>query len=319
MNNSEPEEPLTGNLSGQPPPGGGSTDESRLAPPPPPHRFASPQPPPNEPAGPDRGDDHFSGGQSAGVPPPPVRFEKAPPAPIIVTNTYDHARARWGLGDMAVSLAIYFLGSIALVVAILAITGSDEFLHGPWLLVGVAGPHALLLTHLLWVSRSKGQGLSPDFQFRVQWSDAGVGIGLFFAALFGAGVVAAIVTQIAGEAPTATAIDVARESADDGLTIWLYLFAILGATLIPVVEELVYRGLFWSALEKRGMHPWAILVVTSMVFAMIHLEPVRTPVLFAVGVAIGIGRLRTGRIGASILTHMLINALAMTATLVDLA
>lgn len=67
------------------------------------------------------------------------------------------------------------------------------------------------------------------------------------------------------------------------------------------------------------MHPWAILIATSALFAMIHLEPVRTPVLFVLGMAIGTGRLRTGRIGASIATHILINSLAMIATLVDLA
>ena len=220
---------------------------------------------------------------------------------------------------MLVSLGIYFVGSVTLLLAIFAIIGSDDSLRGPWLLIGVAGPHALLMTHLLWVSRSKGHSLAADFQFRVRRSDIRMGIGLFFAALFGAGIVATLVTKLVGEAPTATAIEVAQDSADDGLTVWLYLFAILGATFIPVVEELVYRGLFWSALEKRGMHPWAILIATSALFAMIHLEPVRTPVLFVVGMAIGAGRLRTGRIGASIATHTLINSLAMIATLVDLA
>ena len=148
---------------------------------------------------------------------------------------------------MLVSLGIYFVGSVTLLLAIFAIIGSDDSLRGPWLLIGVAGPHALLVTHLLRVSRSKGHGLAADFQFRVCRSDIRMGIGLFFAALFGAG----LVTKLVGEAPTATAIEVAQDSADDGLTVWLYLFAILGATFIPVVEELVYRGLF-GALSKNG-------------------------------------------------------------------
>lgn len=248
-------------------------------------------------------------------------FERAAPTPRTVTNTYDHERSTWGLGDMLFSVCTFFVGSVTLILAIIAITGSDDFLQGPWLLVGVVGPHALLLIHLLWVNRSKGQGMSADFQFRVKWSDLGVGLTMFFAAILGAGTVAAIITRIVGEAPTASAIEVARESTTDGggLTIWLYLFAILGATFVPIVEELVYRGLFWSALEKRGVHPWAILMGTSFVFAIVHLELVRTPVLFVVGMAIGLGRLRTGRIGASIITHMLINTMAMIATLVEMA
>ena len=86
---------------------------------------------------------------------------------------------------MLVSLGIYFVGSVTLLLAIFAIIGSDDSLRGPGLLIGVAGPHALLVTHLLRVSRSKGHGLAADFQFRVCRSDIRMGIGLFFAALFG--------------------------------------------------------------------------------------------------------------------------------------
>ncbi|MFT4596514.1 MAG: membrane protease YdiL (CAAX protease family) [Paracrocinitomix sp.] len=220
---------------------------------------------------------------------------------------------------MFTSLGIYFFGSLGLILLIFAVSTRDDFLQGPLLLVGVVGPHALLLTHLFWVSRRKGISFADDFRFRFQWSDARLGFGLFFGALIAAGMVAVLITQIVGDAPTASAVELAQELGDGGLTIWLWLFAILGAAFVPVVEELVYRGLFWSALEKRGMRPWTILVVTSAVFAIIHLEPIRTAVLFVVGMAIGIGRLVTGRVGASIATHVFINTMAMTATLVQLA
>ena len=277
--------------------------------PPPPHPLASPQPPP-QPVG------------ATTTPPPlgPPEFVSPEHAkPSIVRNDYDHERARWGLGDMFVSLGVFFVGSFALILLIVVFSDRDEFLQRPWLLVGVVGPHALLLAHLYWVSRTKGQGFASDYQLRLQWSDAGLGLGLFLAGLIGAGIVAVIITQILGEPPTASAIELAQESGEDGLTIWLYLFAILGATFVPVVEELIYRGLFWSALEKRGMRPWTILVITSAVFAIIHLEPVRTAVLFVVGLAIGVGRLVTGRVGASIAAHVFVNAMAMTATLAQLA
>jgi membrane protease YdiL (CAAX protease family) len=220
---------------------------------------------------------------------------------------------------MFTSLGVFVFGSLGLILLIFAVSNRDDFLQGPWLLVAVVGPHTLLLTHLFWVSRRKGISFADDFRFRFQWSDASLGFGLFFGALIAAGIVAVVITQIAGEPPTASAVELAQESGDGGLTIWLYLFAISGATFVPVVEELVYRGLFWSALEKRGMKPWKILVVTSAVFAIIHLEPLRTAVLFVVGMAIGIGRLVTGRVGASIAAHVFINTMAMTATLIELA
>ena len=220
---------------------------------------------------------------------------------------------------MFASLGIYFFGSIALILLIALATDFDGVPQGPWLLLAVVGPHTLLFAHLFWVSRRKGVSFAADFQLRFHQFDAAVGLVMFIIALIGAGIAAVIITQIVGEPPTASAVELAQESADGGLTIWLYLFAILGATFVPLVEELVYRGLFWSALEKRGMRPWMILVVTSGVFALIHLEPVRTAVLFVVGLAIGLGRLITGRVAASIATHIFINAMAMTATLVELS
>lgn len=41
--------------------------------------------------------------------------------------------------------------------------------------------------------------------------------------------------------------------------------------------------------------------------------------LFVLGLAIGLGRLVTGRIGASIVAHMFVNAIGMLFLLIDLA
>ena len=100
-----------------------------------------------------------------------------------------------------------------------------------------------------------------------------------------------------------------------GLTIWIVFVAVFAATAVPVIEELVYRGLWWSALLKRGMSEWWVLLITSAAFAAAHFEPSRFPVLFTLGIALGMGRLLTGRIGASIITHALINGLGMVALL----
>ncbi|MEZ5168517.1 MAG: CPBP family intramembrane glutamic endopeptidase [Acidimicrobiales bacterium] len=106
---------------------------------------------------------------------------------------------------------------------------------------------------------------------------------------------------------------------DTGLTVWVVLFAFLAATAIPVIEELVFRGLFWSALEKRGLRPVPILLVTSVVFAAIHLELLRTPVLIVLGIGLGFCRMLTGRLGPAIVMHMGINTIGMLAVLAELA
>ena len=61
------------------------------------------------------------------------------------------------------------------------------------------------------------------------------------------------------------------------------------------------------------------ILITSTVFAAVHLEPIRLPILFVLGLALGFARARTRRIGASIVAHMVINALGMLFLLIELA
>lgn len=232
--------------------------------------------------------------------------------------SYDPEHSRWGLGDFVVSLAIYFVVGLGVVLALFALDNAQRP-QGAALLLAVIAPQAAQLLHLLWVTRTKGVSLSHDFRFAVVGSDLGLGFGLFVAGLVGATVTAVVVTAIVGDPPVATAVDVARDLGGGGIGVGLIVFAVLGATFVPIVEELVFRGLAWSALEKRGTNPWVTLVVTSAVFAALHLEPWRTPVLFVLGLALGYGRMRTGRLGPCIVTHMLINGLALTATLFTIA
>ncbi|MEM9520307.1 MAG: CPBP family intramembrane glutamic endopeptidase [Actinomycetota bacterium] len=103
---------------------------------------------------------------------------------------------------------------------------------------------------------------------------------------------------------------------DNGVSLGIVLVAIFAATAVPIIEELVYRGLWWSALLKRGVPEGWTLVITSLAFAAAHFEPGRFVVLFVLGMGLGLGRLITGRIGASIVTHALINGLAMIGLLI---
>lgn len=210
----------------------------------------------------------------------------------------------------AVSLAVGFLAYFAV---------DGDVLAGPWLLAAIAIPPLVQLAHVTWIARTRGAGLAADFRLRIKGSDVATGAGLCVAGLVLAGITATIIFEVLDQEPTAAAAELVQDSEDgNGLTIWIYLFALLAATLIPLVEELVYRGLWWSVLEKRGVPPVAVLFITSAIFAVVHLEPVRTPVLFVLGLAIGLGRLVTGRIAASIAAHMYVNAIGMIFLLIDL-
>jgi membrane protease YdiL (CAAX protease family) len=82
------------------------------------------------------------------------------------------------------------------------------------------------------------------------------------------------------------------------------------ALVIPIVEEILIRGLLYGALEKRLRTGW-IIFVTSLVFAAMHLEWVGFIPLFFMGFILGWARWRSGSIGLPILLHSLNNSLAV--------
>jgi len=255
-------------------------------------------------------------------PPPPPRLPPPPPppGPAFGAHVYDHTRSRWGLGDAFIAMAIFFGVSIVLGFTFFILEGEDATLTGPWLPALVVVPALCQFGYVSFISRTKGEGLVRDFRAGVAWSDVAVGAGLCISALILAGITAAITIEITGDEGSAAVADLLEDSEESGgLTVWIYLMAFLGATAIPIVEEVLFRGLWWSALEKRGLNQWATLAITSVVFAAVHLELWRTPVLIVLGAVIGLGRITTGRIGASIAAHMYVNAIGMIFLLIELS
>ena len=86
---------------------------------------------------------------------------------------------------------------------------------------------------------------------------------------------------------------------------------ITGALAVPVMEELVFRGLLLPVLA-RGMRPWTALTLTSVVFGALHILGTTNPgAATAYGLVLGYLRLRTGRIVPCIVVHAAINATAL--------
>ena len=256
--------------------------------------------------------------------------------------------SRWGIGDALISFAIFVVTSIALVgVAILV---DADPLVGFWFPLLLAAPQLTQGAFTVGVAREKGAGLDRDFGLRFRPIDLLLGFALLILGFVLAGGTAVLMEELGLETPEASVaelIDDASDTSDDpaatggddttgaddgddtgadlvlddddgGVTVWIVIVAIFAATAVPVIEELIYRGLWWSALLKRGLHEGWALVITSLAFAAAHLEPGRFPVLFVLGLALGLGRMLTGRIGASIVTHACINGIAMAVLLATL-
>lgn len=90
------------------------------------------------------------------------------------------------------------------------------------------------------------------------------------------------------------------------------LLSIIGAVIgAPIAEELVFRGLVYTAIRERWGYVWA-LVLSSLVFAAMHFEPTGLYALIVLPSAFLLGWLRekTGGIYAPILVHAVFNAIA---------
>ena len=85
-------------------------------------------------------------------------------------------------------------------------------------------------------------------------------------------------------------------------------FALMVMVGAPIVEELFFRGLFFSALRKRGVSALLTIVITGVVFAGFHFEPTRFFVLLPTGLILGWVRWHTGSTGSAMVAHGLVNA-----------
>lgn len=83
------------------------------------------------------------------------------------------------------------------------------------------------------------------------------------------------------------------------------------AFLAPVVEELMFRGLGYTLLERLGR--WAAILGTAVAFALAHGLVEGFPLLVLFGAGLAYMRSRVGSIVPGILLHMAFNAVVLLA------
>lgn len=85
------------------------------------------------------------------------------------------------------------------------------------------------------------------------------------------------------------------------------------AIAAPLVEELLFRGLLQNAIA-RYVPIWAAILLSSLLFASVHLQPYAIPGLMSLSIAFGYLYHRTGSLRMNILLHMANNAVALSLT-----
>jgi len=88
----------------------------------------------------------------------------------------------------------------------------------------------------------------------------------------------------------------------------------------PIFEELSFRGFLFEGLRRSWLGDSGTILVTSLVWAVIHTQYQLVYVLqiFALGLLLGAARLRTGSIVTPIAMHALFSAIAIVQVVEEL-
>jgi len=221
--------------------------------------------------------------------------------------------ALWGLCDVVITLG----GALVLGVAAALLMGALSAPLALQVLVGGMAPWLALAGWPLFITSVRGNGPRIDLSLSLSWRDAGSGVVGGVIAIIAALVVAAATAAIFGEFNSAAG-DVGAEITALGNYWLLIAFGLMIAVGAPIAEELAFRGLFFAALRKHGEGPVLSVAITALAFALFHLEPARIGVLVTIGLVLGIVRLRTGSLGASMVAHGVVNAPAAVFLIIGL-
>jgi membrane protease YdiL (CAAX protease family) len=98
--------------------------------------------------------------------------------------------------------------------------------------------------------------------------------------------------------------------------LWLRGLIILNTVLVvPVFEEVLFRGLLQSTLTASLGKPWLSIAGVSLLFAMMHPYPTHLPALLILSFGLGYAYEKSGSLLQPIFMHILFNALNVTASL----
>lgn len=228
-----------------------------------------------------------------------------------MNDTAADAVPRWGLWAAAAVFAAWLVGAVVASSLALAIWGrqsADE----PWTIVfTIAGQSIATVLALIAVSRLRGQhSLARDFGFRaltpdLSWLPVGAVLQLVGTLLI------LPLTRLAdrSDAPQQLVTVISNAGAPARIAL-----VVMVGVVVPVIEELMFRGVLLRALMRHLGAPLAVLI-DALLFGVAHLlDPnavLVLPVLIAFGLVAGWITARTGRLGPAIALHAGFNLVAV--------
>lgn len=79
----------------------------------------------------------------------------------------------------------------------------------------------------------------------------------------------------------------------------------------PISEELIFRSAILGGMLRKGVTPWIAVVVSAMIFGLVHGNPQQIPFAFIVGLLFAFVYYRTGSIIPCMICHVINNSTAV--------
>lgn len=162
---------------------------------------------------------------------------------------------------------------------------------------------------------------APAAGLRLEWKDVLKGLAAFLLALPVLELVSILGVwahkAITGEAPEVLSHQTLRDIVEQPRSPWVWAIVFGAGVGAPVVEECVFRLFLQSGLARATRSHWSAIIITSAAFALVHRlsdSPVpwhSLPILFFLGLAMGIALERTGRVLVPIVMHMAFNCMSL--------
>lgn len=107
------------------------------------------------------------------------------------------------------------------------------------------------------------------------------------------------------------ALDLINNSLTQGALQYRLIIAFWVAIGAAVVEEIVFRGFIWEGLQRMRLPPVAVWILSSVIFAGYHLDPVQSTALIFTALVLGWVRWKSNSIIPGIILHGVNNSLGV--------
>ena len=224
---------------------------------------------------------------------------------------------RWGPGAPLASWVFQLAFTAVWVSVLVALFFGGEYPDpAPIWLVGASALAiwAVYLAAPILITRMRGEGPVAELWSTATWRDwpIGLAIGVFLQLA----VLPALywpILQLTETDPGETAQDLVDRVDGPLDTIILSFVVAVGA---PLAEEFFYRGFLLQGLRRRLPDVGAVLI-SSALFALVHIQPIIYPGTFLLGVVAAIATLRTRRLGLAWAMHVGFNGATLVLLLLQ--